>query len=147
MARGELKGMSEDVLDYLVAAAQEADGFRFSVHYHGDEYDVLYKRDDIDEVYTAEEFDETVKNLVLTGLDESRDQTEFNRWGHMDVAVRWFHHIIVVHIPLGDWEGVFFTFDRDEVPAYGALVDNLLTAVENSLPEGTSEESPAEHFS
>lgn len=147
MGPGERNGMSDDVLDDLLAAAHERDGFRSFVHYHGDDYDVRYKREDVEEAYTSEEFDEIVKNLVLAGLDERRDQTEFNRWGHMDIGARWFHTIVVLHVPLGDWEGAFATFDREKLTAYGSLLNDVLNVVEQGMTAGPDDETVADHFS
>ncbi|GAA0658995.1 hypothetical protein [Salarchaeum japonicum] len=139
--------MTDDVLDGFLAEAGERDTLRVALHYEGDAHDILYKRDDITAEFTDEEFDEMVKNVILKALDEIPEQSEFNRWGTLDVTARWFNEVLIVQIPLGDWEGVILSFDRDKLDDYGELVNALLNYVDTELRPEEEPDDPAEdHF-
>lgn len=140
--------MTSDVLDDFLAAAGERRPLRVAVHYEGDDYSVLFRRDDIAELFTDEEFDETVKNAILKSLDETPEQGEFTRWGTLDMTARWFDEILLVQVPLDEWEGVILSFDRADLDDYGDLVNDLLAYVDTELREDESSEVAAEeHFS
>ncbi|MGB9988003.1 hypothetical protein [Salarchaeum japonicum] len=140
--------MNSDVLDDFLAAAREQRPLRVAVHYDGDDYTVLYRRDDIANVFTDEEFDEIVKNAILKGLDETPEQGEFTRWGTLDMTARWFNEILLIHVPIGEWEGLIVSFDRGELSDYGDLVNELLAYVDAELrDEESSEVAAEEHFS
>ncbi|QDX41391.1 hypothetical protein [Salarchaeum sp. JOR-1] len=140
--------MTDDVLDGFLSEVSERDTLRVALHYEGDTHDILYKRDDITAEFTAEEFEEMAKNAILKALDDVPEQSEFNRWGTLDVTARWFNEVILVQIPLGEWEGVMLSFDRDSLDDYGELVNDLLSYVDTELREDASSEAAAEeHFS
>lgn len=140
--------MTTDVLDDLLAELHQTDAFRVAIHYESDSYDVLYRREDVAEEYTEAEFDEVVKNAILQGLDESPEQSEFTRWGHLDVTARWFHEVVLVYVPLGEWTGVILSFDRENTDSYGDLMSGVLEFVEeNFRDDADTEDLAEEHFS
>ncbi|QLC34174.1 hypothetical protein EFA46_008140 [Halarchaeum sp. CBA1220] len=124
--------MNEEAEAFVATLRKENVGrMRRAVAYDGEEYDVLYTRDDVEESMTAEEIDETTKNLILKGFDDERDQPEFARFGHLDMSVRWFHDVVVLQVPLGDWSGVIVAFDRDTVVDTGAFTDIALDYIDD----------------
>lgn len=128
----------------------DAGDLRTVIHYDGDQYDTIFRSGRVEEAYTGTEFHEVTKNLILKALDDSHEQPEFGRFGHLDATVRWFQHIIVLQIPLDEWSGILVAFDRDTVSDTGRLVDEILTFVDgefhDSDDESTAEESFAGEF-
>ncbi|GAA0299864.1 hypothetical protein [Halarchaeum salinum] len=124
--------MNEDAAAF-VAALREADvgQIRRAIAYDGETHDSLYIRDDIADAQTPEEIEEITKNLILKGFDDELEQPEFARYGHLDLSVRWFHEVVVLQVPLGEWSGVIVAFDRDTVVDTGAFTDIALDYIEN----------------
>lgn len=140
--------MTPDALDGLLDDLSETDALRMAVVYEADDYDVVYRRPDVEAAYTEEEFDEVVKNAILRGLDDVPEQSEFSRWGHLDVTVRWFHDVVIFYIPFGEWTGALVSFDRQEADDFGSLVNEILEYVESTLRTDESTDEIAEnHFS
>ncbi|GGL43423.1 hypothetical protein GCM10009037_28580 [Halarchaeum grantii] len=128
--------MNEEAESFVAALRKENVGrMRRAVAYDGEEYDILYTREDVEASMTAEEIDETTKNLILKGFDDELDQPEFARFGHLDMSVRWFHGVVVLQVPLGDWSGIIVAFDRDTVVDTGAFTDIALDYIEDSDTE------------
>ncbi|WP_435096929.1 hypothetical protein [Halarchaeum sp. P4] len=119
--------------DAFVSALQSSDvgRMRRAIAYDGEEYDVVYVRDDIEEAQTEAELDEVSKNLILKGFDDELEQPEFSQFGHLDMSVRWFHEVVVIQVPLGDWSGVIVGFDRDSVVDTGAFTDVALDYIDS----------------
>ncbi|MFB6219504.1 MAG: hypothetical protein ABEH77_10095 [Halobacteriaceae archaeon] len=119
------------VVDDL-ARSVDAD-LRVAVEYHADEYDVLFVRDDVAAAYTDEEFDEHLKEFVMKGYDDAPRQPEFTRFGVLEATIRWFHDIVAVHVPLGEWDGYLFTFERDSFDDGGGFTGAVLGFVDDRL--------------
>ncbi|MFB6270434.1 MAG: hypothetical protein ABEH83_10845 [Halobacterium sp.] len=122
-----------------------AGDLRSVVQYEGDDYDVVFQRDDLAEHYTDEEFEEVAKHLVLKGFDDPLDQPELAHFGHLDATVRWFHEVVVIQVPLDEWDGIILSFDRHTITETGRLVDGILAFVEENFenhdgPEETADE-------
>ncbi|GGN19629.1 hypothetical protein [Halarchaeum nitratireducens] len=128
--------MNEEA-EAFVDALRDADvgRIRRAIAYDGEAYDHLYTRDDVADAQTPEEIEETTKNLILKGFDDELDQPEFSRFGHLDLSVRWFHEVVVLQVPLGQWSGVIVSFDRDSVVDTGAFTDIALDYIENPASE------------
>ncbi|GGM73389.1 hypothetical protein J2752_002485 [Halarchaeum rubridurum] len=124
--------MNEEAAAF-VDALREADvgQIRRAIAYDGEAYDHLYTREDVTDAQTPEEIEETTKNLILKGFDDELDQPEFARFGHLDLSVRWFHDVVVLQVPLGEWSGVIVSFDRDSVVDTGAFTDIALDYIES----------------
>ena len=138
--------------DAAVAELREVLGepLRLVATYDGDETTLRYRREDAESEFSEEEFKETLNNAVLKALDDAREQPEFSRWGHLDATVRWFHEVVVVQVPTGEWTGVLVTADREGVPPGRGFVETVLTTVEvghgDEDPEAAAEESIEEQF-
>lgn len=137
--------MHEQALAF-VDELREADiaRVRRAVAYDGDEYEDVHVRADVEAGYTDEEFDEQGKQLVLKALDDEVEQPEFVRFGHLDMTVQWFHDVVVLQVPLGEWSGVIVTFDRDSVVDTGAFSDIALDYIDDEGSELRAVESEGE---
>jgi len=137
--------MNEEA-EAFVDALRDADvgRIRRAIAYDGEAYDHLYTRDDVSDAQTPEEIEETTKNLILKGFDDELDQPEFSRFGHLDLSVRWFHEVVVLQVPLGEWSGVIVSFDRDSVVDTGAFTDIALNYIENPDSEFRDSEGEPE---
>ncbi|MFB6079045.1 MAG: hypothetical protein ABEJ80_08720 [Halarchaeum sp.] len=126
-----------DEADAFVDELREADiaRMRRAIVYEADEYEDHHVREDVEASYTPEEFDEQAKQLVLKALDDEVEQPEFARFGHLDMTVRWFHDVVVLQVPLGEWGGVIVTFDRDSVVDTGAFTDIALDYIDDESSE------------
>jgi|GEM_PF-1110787 len=122
----------------------DAGELRSVVHYDGDDYDVVFKSDRVDEEFTDAEYEEVAKHLVLKGLDDGFEQPEFARFGHLDATVRWFHGVVAVQVPLDDWSGVIVSFDRDSITDTSALVEEILTFLEDEFHDDAESDGTAE---
>ncbi|GAD53190.1 hypothetical protein MBEHAL_1950 [Halarchaeum acidiphilum MH1-52-1] len=124
--------MNEDAEGFIDALhGSDVGRMRRAVAYDGEEYDTVYCRDDIATAQTDAEIEEVTKNLILKGFDDELQQPEFARFGHLDMSVRWFHEVVVLQVPLGEWSGVIVGFDRDTVVDTGAFTDVALDYIES----------------
>jgi hypothetical protein len=119
----------------------DAGELRSVVHYDGDDYDTVFQADRVREEFAEVEYEEVAKHLVLKGLDDGFEQPEFARFGHLDATVRWFHDVVAFQVPLDDWSGVIVTFDRESIADTSALVDEILSFVEDEFHDGAADEA------
>jgi hypothetical protein len=124
--------------------SMDAGELRTVVYYDGDDYDALFKSDRANEEFTDIEFDEVTKHLVLKALDDGFEQPEFARFGHLDATVRWFHDVVAVQVPQDDWSGVIVTFERDSISDTAALVDEILSFVDEQFHAGRDTDENAD---
>jgi hypothetical protein len=75
------------------------------LRYEGDEYDLVHARDDVVEMDSPEEFEEKIKQLVIGGHSDPPMQEPFRLYGTMNVVVRRFENVVVVHFPLDELRG------------------------------------------
>lgn len=122
----------------------DAGELRSVVHYDGDDYDVMFQSELVGEDFTDVEYTEVAKHLVLKGLDDGFEQPEFARFGHLDATVRWFHDVVAVQVPMDDWSGIIVTFARDSITDTSALVDEILSFVDEEFHDGTATEDDAD---
>ncbi|MFB6072372.1 MAG: hypothetical protein ABEJ88_05320 [Halobacterium sp.] len=119
---------------------------RTVVRYDGDDYETVYQADEVGDDMSDAEFEAIAKNLVLKAFDDSLEQPEFARFGHLDATVRWFHDVVILHVPLDDWSGVLLSFDRDAISNTGALVDGVLEYVDEEFHDDYEPEAVADEF-
>lgn len=148
--------MDTGVAAELVELLRDRDGvdLRVVLAYEGDDYETVLVHDEVAEQFTDEQFDELAKRFVLKSLDDWVEQPEFATYGHLDVVTRWFHEIVVVQVPVGEWSGVLLSFERTDVEAVGEAIEEILDYVdepdhglrEEEFDEETVAEAAEEHF-
>jgi len=95
---------------------------RLVVKYSGDDHEVVHVRDDIQAQFSETELDERVETLVMKGLGDPAQEGALFDFGTLDATVRWYDAVVVAHLPVREWSGLVFTFDR-ETESLDALVD------------------------
>ncbi|GGL58153.1 hypothetical protein [Halocalculus aciditolerans] len=124
---------ARNLIDHLHDA--DIGQLRRAIAYDGEEYDVVFEQTDLSDALSPEEEEELAKNLILKGFDDDIEQPEFGRFGHLDMSVRWFHDVVVLQVPLGEWSGVILSYNRDSIVDTGAFTDTALDYIDNPESE------------
>lgn len=105
--------VSEGVRELIDAVLTEnGDTLRQIVHYDGDEYEVVYAREDVTDGFTERELTSRVETFVMQGMGEPERERSLYDFGALDATVRWYDEAVAAHVPVGEWTGLVFTFDR-----------------------------------
>lgn len=109
----DIDSLDENVRELIdTILADRDDALRVIVRYGGEDHEVVYARSDVTDGFTEAELATRVRTFIMQGLSEPEQDGPLYDFGELDAAVRWYDQAVVAHIPLGEWTGLVFTFDR-----------------------------------
>jgi glutamate mutase epsilon subunit len=109
----EIDTLNTEVQDLIDAILEKSDNtLRLVARYDGNDYEVVYARDDVTEGFTEAELTARIETFVMQGLGEPEQEQSLYDFGTLDATFRWYDEAVVAHIPVSDWTGLVFTFDR-----------------------------------
>lgn len=95
---------------------ETASSLRIAVHFSGDEHTLLFVRDDVEANSSAAQLAEKAKSLVVLALSDPPRQRDLAEFGDLDATVRWYDDVVVTCIPIREWSGLVFAFDKQAAP-------------------------------
>jgi hypothetical protein len=109
----DIDSLDTSVQELIDAILHESDEtLRLVAHYDSDDYEVVYARDDVTRGFSEAELTARVETFVMQGLGEPEQEQSLYDFGALDATVRWYGEAVVAHIPVSEWSGLVFTFDR-----------------------------------
>jgi GGDEF domain-containing protein len=109
----DIDSMDDQVRELIDAILDDSDEtLRLVARYDGDEFEVVYAREDVTAGFTEPELAGRVKTFVMQGLGEPDQEQSLYDFGRLEATVRWYDEAVVAHLPVDEWSGLVFTFDR-----------------------------------
>jgi hypothetical protein len=109
----DIESLDTEVQDLIDAILEESgETLRLAARYDRDDYEVVYARDDVTDGFSEPELTSRIETFVMQGLGEPEQEQSLYDFGALDATLRWYDEAVVAHIPVGEWTGLVFTFDR-----------------------------------
>lgn len=109
----DVDSLDEPVRELIDRILEEGgDTLRLVARYDRGDYEVVYARDDVTEGFSEPELTTRVETFVMQGMGEPEREGTLYDFGELDATVRWYDEAVVAHVPVSEWTGLVFTFDR-----------------------------------
>ena len=104
------------------------DDLRAIATYDRSDQDMLYLRDDLTDVYTLEEIMNALDQVEIEGIGYSHF-TRLFKTGEMECTTYRFEKAMMYHFPVGSFDGLFVTVDRNGDHENESIIDSCLQAI------------------